>query len=150
MQSIAYRTRLARWTSPPTPIARALTTAVIAAALLTQAACGDSSPTAVIPPDASLVGTWNGGIMRSIDDTPVTFTLTLKADSTGSAVPQGANPDCAAVGPWTVSNGRFTLSSRDCNGSSATFTAPVTVGVSRMSGTWSTATLNGTFDVTKH
>ncbi|AHG93789.1 hypothetical protein J421_6254 (plasmid) [Gemmatirosa kalamazoonensis] len=125
-----------------------LVVAALAATVATTSACRDDAPTTVFPSDASLVGTWTGGIMRSIDDVAVNFSMVLKADSTASVVVQNSNPNCPATGPWTVSNGRLTVSTHGCNGIGATFTAPVTVG--RMTGTWSADTKeSGTFAVTK-
>jgi hypothetical protein len=122
-----------------------LAPALAAAALV---ACGDSSPVAVVgTADTSLIGTWKGGIMRSIDDTPTDFTIILKVDSTGAVLLPNLDTACAVVGPWTVSDGRLTLATRTCDGVAVTFTAPVATG--HLSGTWSSGTVTGTFQVAK-
>jgi hypothetical protein len=128
---------------------RPLAAALLAVTLAGPLACGDDSPDAVIgPPDTSLIGIWKGGIMTSVDDTPVTLTITLKADSTASAAVQGFDPACPNLGQWTVSGGRVTIAARNCRGGVVTFTAPI--AGAHLIGTWSNeANLTGTFDVAK-
>jgi hypothetical protein len=127
-------------------LATRLAPALAAAALV---ACGDSTtaPTIGEPTDPSLIGTWKGGIMRSIDDTPSSLTMILKVDSTASVLLPNFDPACSVAGPWTVSNGRLTVTMQTCTAVPITFTAPVATG--RLSGTWSAGTTAGTFQVTK-
>jgi hypothetical protein len=133
--------------SPHSAGRRALATAVVALSLAVTVACRGDSPTAVFKTDTSLVGTWTGGIMRSIDDTPVNFSMILKADSTASVQLPNFDPACAVAGPWTVSSGRLTVSSRDCRGMRVTFTAPVSGA--HLTGTWSADAVTGTFQLTR-
>jgi hypothetical protein len=117
-------------------------------ALATAVACHDSEPTIVATPtDNSLIGTWKGTVTASADNTTGAFILTLKADSTGSALTPAANPNCPTTGPWTVVQDRLSMSTRDCIGTAVSFSA--SLRGAHLIGTWSAGQDAGTFDVTK-
>ena len=125
---------------------------VFSASAVVLAGCGDSgSLTGIVPryytgPDTlTMAGTWKGSVDGSFPYS--LFTMRLNVDSTMSG--EADDPlYCKVTGGWTISDGRFTATSRACDVFVVTFVAPV--DKQRLTGTWSSSRgSSGTFTVAK-
>ena len=124
--------------------ARVVAAVALAALIVPLPACSgaassDGPPTAPARPgNSSLVGKWEGTGKSSHG--AGLFGITLNADSTMSVESTSTEaPDvllfCSIDGTWTVSNGQFTGTGRDCTRIVVRFVAPVTADV--LTGEWS-------------
>jgi hypothetical protein len=102
------------------------------------------TPASLGPVDPTLVGTWTGSIGGSLG--PASYTITLNADATMSAL--GTGGYCRLAGSWGVAAGQFAARGEECQGFAVSYAAPASA--SRLMGTWTASGgARGQFDVSR-